>query len=134
MQFPKWASKERCHCGKAESGTSEVGCQTEFDNDSKLRKVEIACQTDINNDNSLDAGELKFMIWLVDGYEPDDRRIAKDLKLIDVDGDGTIDRIEWIKFLSMAGEGGGAFFDFDLKKLFDKHDLDKDGRVNLEEF
>ena len=31
--------------------------------------------TDINNDNQLDCSELKFMIWLIDGHEPDDRRI-----------------------------------------------------------
>ena len=89
--------------------------------------------TDINNDNQLDCSELKFMIWLIDEHEPDDRRIQKDLELIDIDGSGTIDRIEWIKFLASAGNDG-AYIDFNLKKLFDKHDKDKDGRVNIKEF
>ena len=31
--------------------------------------------TDINNDNELDIQELKTLIWLTDGAEPDDRRI-----------------------------------------------------------
>lgn len=52
--------------------------------------------TDINNDNELDVVELKTLIWLTDGEEPDGKRVAKDLKLIDDDGSGTIDRIEWI--------------------------------------
>ena len=90
--------------------------------------------TDINNDNQLDAKELKFMIWLVDGYEPDDRRIAKDMELIDTDQNGTIDRIEWIKYLASPDGEGAAYFNFGLKKRFDLYDQDKDGRVNSEEF
>ena len=31
--------------------------------------------TDINNDNELDIQELKTLIWLSDGNEPDDRRV-----------------------------------------------------------
>jgi len=31
--------------------------------------------TDINNDNELDIQELKTLIWLTDGEEPDDRRV-----------------------------------------------------------
>jgi len=78
--------------------------------------------TDINNDNQLDAKELKFMIWLVDGYEPDDRRIAKDMELIDTDQNGTIDRIEWIKYLASPDGEGAAYFNFGLKKRFDLYD------------
>jgi Ca2+-binding EF-hand superfamily protein len=52
--------------------------------------------TDINNDNELDIHELKTLIWLMDNEEPDDRRVQKDLKLIDDDCSGTIDRLEWI--------------------------------------
>lgn len=52
--------------------------------------------TDINNDNELDAGELKTLIWLVDEVEPSEARVQRDLKLIDADGSGTIDRLEYI--------------------------------------
>lgn len=31
--------------------------------------------TDINNDNELDIQELKTLIWLTDGDEPDSRRV-----------------------------------------------------------
>ena len=87
--------------------------------------------TDINNDNQLDIQELKFMIWLVDGHEPDDRRIAKDMEIIDSDRSGTIDRMEWIKYLASPDGEGAAYFNFGLKRLFDAHDLDRDGRINL---
>ncbi len=52
--------------------------------------------TDINNDNELDATELKTLIWLVEESEPSEVRVQRDLKLIDADGSGTIDRLEYI--------------------------------------
>lgn len=84
--------------------------------------------TDINNDNELDAGELKTLIWLVEETEPSEARVQRDLKLIDGDGSGTIDRLEYISFLaSDGGNSGGSRIDFDLKRQFDYHDKDKDG-------
>ena len=56
--------------------------------------------TDINNDNELDAGELKTLIWLIDEEEPDETRVQRDMALIDRDGSGTIDRLEWILYLA----------------------------------
>ena len=85
--------------------------------------------TDINNDNELDVQELKTLIWLSDGEEPDDRRVQKDLKLIDEDGSGTIDRMEWVSYLS-SPEG----FNYELKALYDANDIDNDGVITLSEF
>jgi hypothetical protein len=42
---------------------------------------------------------LKVLIWLIENEEPDDIRVNKYMKSIDADGNGTIDRIEWIKFV-----------------------------------
>lgn len=88
--------------------------------------------TDINNDNALDASELKTLIWLVEESEPSEVRVQRDLKLIDADGSGTIDRLEYIQFLASpadsSGDGGRDHFDFELKKKFDMHDKDKDGQ------
>lgn len=56
--------------------------------------------TDINNDNELDMSELKTLIWLTSGEEPDDLRVQRDLKCMDEDKSGTIDRIEWVSYLS----------------------------------
>lgn len=85
--------------------------------------------TDINNDNQLDSGELKTLIWLVEEKEPSEKRVQRDLKLIDSDGSGTIDRLEYISFLSSPADanGGREHLDFQLKSRFDTHDRDKDG-------
>lgn len=90
--------------------------------------------TDINNDNELDAGELKTLIWLVDEVEPSEARVQRDLKLIDSDKSGTIDRLEYIQYLATPDSGSGrSHFDYNLKKQFDEHDKDKDGLLNGEE-
>jgi len=52
--------------------------------------------TDINNDNELDIIELKTLFWLLDDKEPEQARVQKELKIIDEDKSGTIDRMEWI--------------------------------------
>lgn len=58
----------------------------------------MACfsATDINNDNELDSGELKNLFWLLEGKEPENARVLKEMKNIDEDGSGSIDRLEWI--------------------------------------
>ncbi len=93
--------------------------------------------TDINNDNELDSMELKTLIWLIDEEEPLESRVQRDLKLMDRDGSGTIDRLEWIHFLASPDptvnifnlkiQTGNEVFDFNLKKAFDTHDHDKSG-------
>ena len=56
--------------------------------------------TDINNDNELNVEELKTLIWLIDDQEPHSNRVKSDMQLIDEDGGGTIDRMEWIMYLA----------------------------------
>ena len=54
--------------------------------------------------------------------------------MIDADGSGTIDRLEYIEYLVSADtEGGRSHFDASLKILYDNHDEDKDGLLNFEE-
>ena len=65
----------------------------------------------------------------MDDEEPDDLRVLKDLKLIDVDQSGTIDRLEWIEYIASPEEDG---FDFNLKELFDNHDTSKAGYISLD--
>lgn len=90
--------------------------------------------TDINNDNELDADELKTLIWLVDEVEPSEVRVQRDLKLIDSDGSGTIDRLEYIAYLATPDHGSGKEkLDFGLKEKFDFFDADKDGSLNFDE-
>ena len=42
--------------------------------------------TDVNNDNELDINELKTMLWLVEGKEPDASRVASAMYTMDSDG------------------------------------------------
>lgn len=90
--------------------------------------------TDINNDNELDIDELKTLIWVMEGSEPDEKRVLFDMAQIDQDKSGSVDRLEWISYLvSPAGEGTD-YFDFGAKKMFDVFDVNKDGMIDDEEF
>ena len=71
--------------------------------------------TDINNDNELDAGELKTLIWLIDEEEPDETRVQRDMALIDRDGSGTIDRLEWILYLASPDPSVRIFISLNLR-------------------
>ena len=60
--------------------------------------------TDINNDNELDIMELKTLFWLMEKKEPEMMRIQMEMEAIDRDGNGTIDRIEFISYLVSPNE------------------------------
>jgi hypothetical protein len=53
------------------------------------------------------------------------------MKVIDEDQSGTIDRMEWVEYLSSPG---GGEFNYELKELYDMYDNDKDGVISIEEF
>ena len=54
---------------------------------------------DLNNDNELDAYELKTLFMLFDGQKPSKERIEREKIIMDADGSGTIDRLEWLAYL-----------------------------------
>ena len=72
------------------------GAVSEFEFYTVMKPWASFSATDINNDNELDSMELKTLIWLIDEEEPLESRVQRDLKLMDRDGSGTIDRLEWI--------------------------------------
>jgi len=108
----------------------------------KLRDYEqimlpMACfsATDINDDNELDISELKNLFWLLDGKEPENARVLKEMNNIDKDGGGSVDRLEWIQYLvSPDPVTGASYFDFELRNSFLTFDDDGDGYINLDEF
>ena len=57
----------------------------------------------MNGDNELDTTEVKTLLWLIEGEEPTDTRVEHDVGMIDNDGSGTIDKLEWIKYLGSSG-------------------------------
>ncbi|CDW74928.1 UNKNOWN [Stylonychia lemnae] len=110
------------------------GAVSEFEFYTVMKPWASFSATDINNDNELDSMELKTLIWLIDEEEPLESRVQRDLKLMDRDGSGTIDRLEWIQFLASPDPTTGIeIFDFSLKKAFDTHDHDKSGSIDQQE-
>ena len=90
--------------------------------------------TDINNDGNLDRNELKFLIYAYDGTKADVFRIEHELKIMDKDGSGQINRDEWLNFLSTdPNNSGKRIFRSNLRSLFSKFDKDNSGYLNKEE-
>jgi Ca2+-binding EF-hand superfamily protein len=56
------------------------------------------------------------------------------MKTIDADGSGTIDRIEWMMYLVTPDPSSKLeTYDLHLRSLFDKFDLDRNGKIDQEE-
>ena len=64
-----------------------------------LRSMCSYLATDINHDHTIEAKELNTLLWLIEGIEPTKKRVKEELAVMDVNSDGTISLIEWIKYL-----------------------------------
>ena len=56
--------------------------------------------TDLNNDHIIEPRELSTLLWLTEGIEPSKARVERELKSMDINSDGTISMVEWIKYLA----------------------------------
>ena len=56
--------------------------------------------TDLNNDHIIIPSELSTLLWLIEGIEPTKERVNKELAAMDINSDGGISMIEWIKYLA----------------------------------
>ena len=56
--------------------------------------------TDVNGDHVIEPNELRTLLWLTEGVEPTQKRVTSELKAMDVNSDGTISMMEWIKYLA----------------------------------
>jgi len=90
---------------------------------------------DINNDNELDINEIKTLFWLFDGAKPSIAKIDRETKIMDADGSGTVDRLEWLKYLCSGGSDGSGkdYYDFRLREMFDRADKKKLGSLQFKE-
>ena len=93
---------------------------------------------DINNDNQLDSGEIKTLFWLFDGKKPSREKIERETMIMDQDGSGTVDRLEWLAYLCSAGVEGGEskgkdYYDFKLRGMFEKADTNKHSQLNVKQ-
>jgi len=107
---------------------------SEEDFEAILSPMAVFSAADINNSNSLDIRDLKILLWLFEGSEPTPLRVQAEMAVIDADGSGTLDRMEFIKYLVSGGVHGEEFFDYELKRKFESHDSDKNGMISLSEF
>lgn len=90
--------------------------------------------TDINNDGNLDSNELKFLIYVYDGAKSNIFQIENQLKIIDRNNSGVINRDEWIRFLSTDPDNSGKrIFKSNLRMLFTKFDKDHSGNLSKTE-
>ena len=90
--------------------------------------------TDVNGDANVDKNELKFLIYAYDGTKPDLFRIEHELKIMDKDNSGQINRDEWLNFLSTdPNNSGKRIFRSNLHTLFSKFDKDGSGSLSKEE-
>ena len=113
----------------------------DYDGDSIISDVEFFhlmriwsafSANDINNDDILDAAEIKTLFWLFDGKKPSREKINRETDIMDEDKSGTVDRLEWLAYLSSAGEGKDKdYYDFKLRAMFEKADTGKHGYINL---
>ena len=94
---------------------------------------------DINMDNRLDVSELNMLIWLMDEAKPAKAILEREIAIMDVDGNGTIDLIEWVSYLcapvreSIHQYGNRNYYDFEMRSLFEGIDLNKDGSIDFDE-
>jgi len=93
---------------------------SEEDFDAIISPMAVYSAADINNTNELDIRDLKILLWLFEGKEPAPLRVQQEMKNMDLDGTGTIDRSEFISYLVSKGAADGdEFFDYELRKKFD---------------
>eukprot|EP00826_Nyctotherus_ovalis_P024299 TRINITY_DN1880_c0_g2_i2.p1 TRINITY_DN1880_c0_g2~~TRINITY_DN1880_c0_g2_i2.p1 ORF type:complete len:273 (+),score=77.71 TRINITY_DN1880_c0_g2_i2:784-1602(+) len=87
--------------------------------------------TDLNGDHVIVPSELNTLLWLTEGIEPTKERVARELAAMDINSDGSISMVEWIKYLSSIDPVSGAsYFDHELKVKFDYYDADNSGSIS----
>ena len=64
---------------------------------------------------------------------PSDYRLTEEMKLLDKDESGEVDRSEWMKHLCSADSTGKMIFRANLKAQFEKYDIDNTGALNYQE-
>ena len=92
---------------------------------------------DLDRSASLSKDELKVLLWISDGIdtkEPSKQAIDKAISEMDVDKNGTIDRLEWVMYCSGYDAQTGAMkFSRSVRDLWRAIDLDGSHTVAIDE-
>lgn len=128
-------SKTLIDTSKEENSIVEAGLRIKKEAYCIIMKAWAAfTATDINNDGKLDKNELKFLIYAYDDTIADIFRIEHELKIMDKDNSGQINREEWLNFLSTDPDNSGKrIFRSNLRMLFSKFDKDNSGMLSKSE-
>lgn len=122
-------------CRESSAGEQEAGrgiiCKKPYEHVMKAWSAFSAA--DVNNDNSIVHHELHQLLWVYEGQEPSEIRVVNEMKEMDKDKSGYIDRYEWINAFCQVDKNGKNVFRASLKELFEKYDVDNSGCLNLKE-
>ena len=74
--------------------------------------------------------EIRVLLWLVEGVEPTDERVAKEISFMVKEKKETVTLYEWLMYVcSVDPVTGKTYFDYELKKKFDKYDSNNSGTI-----
>ena len=79
-----------------------------------------------------------MLIWLHANSKPSRSILEREMQIMDQDNSKTLDRIEWVSYLCAPSAGSSQlgnmdYYDFYLRELYDKIDVDNDGTIQLDE-
>ncbi|KAK1940821.1 Neurocalcin-delta B [Phytophthora citrophthora] len=89
---------------------------------------------DDDGTHSINVKELKILIWLLRGSEPSQTMVESFMKSLDINGDGSLNAIEWVSYaLETNKETGSQSFANQIHLLFATSDLNGDAMLSLTE-
>lgn len=104
--------------------------------DRYLNVVKAVCvfmAVDKDMSHSLSQSELGTLVWLLSGDEPNDEKLYNTIKVMDANGDAAIELGEWLEYIATKDSKGRRTINYELKKRFDKYDMDGNGTISIEE-
>merc|ERR1712054_591617 len=86
---------------------------------------------------SIERNELRHLLWISNGtnsLEPTPAALERAFKIIDLDDDGRLSRIEWLKYTGEYEPSTGTLkFSSTLKELWQKMDVDNSLSISRDE-
>lgn len=104
--------------------------------DRYLNVVKAVCvfmAVDKDMSHSLSQSELGTLLWLLSGDEPNDEKLYNTIKVMDANGDAAIELGEWLEYIATKDSKGRRTINYELKKKFDKYDVDGNGTISIDE-
>ena len=92
--------------------STKMRCKFECIQDSRAMCSFIA--TDLNGDHTIQPFELRTLLWLTEGVEPTKQRVISEQKAMDINSDGTISMVEWIRYLASVDPVVTSTFEYSI--------------------